>query len=332
MEEEAGAGGPSGLTSGVWVPLGSCKRAPEKYHASAEEMQKARNKVAMLAAEAGDEAEDVPMEGGEEEGEENKVDEAAEEEEDDEESDESEGANLEIPLQGADVQNIESDDESELNDLQVMPDDMVFLCAHQRTNGSSTLEVYVYDDEHENVYLHHDIMLPAIPLCVAWASSGRKKDGTAVEGGSFAAVTTFLPFIEVWDLDIIDAPDPAITLGGCKRPSDNYRAKNLTASSLKKNSHKDSVLCARWNPGVKKVLASGSADNTVKLWDLHTGENLLTATHHQVCGRRTTKTAKKTGEVRTGLRIIRVERGHFFVVTIGCRLERRTLTACLGGD
>ena len=235
---------------------------PEKYQATEQEMARARNKAAMLAAEA--EVQDAEMENdpeGEEdilddgarhhvEGAELEMDEEDEEEEDDD--DDYDGPTLDMPTQGVDgVQNIESDDESEINDLQIKPEDCVFLCTHQRQTGLSSLEVYVYDDERENIYLHHDITLPAIPLCVSWSRHGRK-GSEAIEQGSFASVSTFLPFIEVWDLDVTDSPDPCVTLGGCKTASDNYRAKTLSPNMLKKSSHKDAVLCTRyvWRHGV----------------------------------------------------------------------------------
>eukprot|EP01059_Diplonema_ambulator_P007005 TRINITY_DN16556_c0_g1_i1.p1 TRINITY_DN16556_c0_g1~~TRINITY_DN16556_c0_g1_i1.p1 ORF type:complete len:613 (+),score=223.77 TRINITY_DN16556_c0_g1_i1:44-1882(+) len=217
---------------------------------------------------------EIPDEEGEGEGE------GKAEEEEEEDSDY--GPTLDVPVQGAEgIHEIESDDESEIEDLQIKSDDLVFMCTHQRQTGNSALEIYVYDDEQDNIYLHHDITLPAIPLSVAWSSHGRGKDGAAMEDGSFAAVTTFLPFIEVWDLNILDAPDPTVTLGGCKRASDNYRAKTLTPSMLMKSSHKDAVLTAKWNTEVQKVLASGSADCTVKLWDLVTGDNLHTFKQHE---------------------------------------------------
>eukprot|EP01060_Flectonema_neradi_P040273 TRINITY_DN910_c2_g1_i1.p1 TRINITY_DN910_c2_g1~~TRINITY_DN910_c2_g1_i1.p1 ORF type:complete len:444 (+),score=103.24 TRINITY_DN910_c2_g1_i1:45-1376(+) len=273
MEE---AGGPAGLTSGVWIPIGASKAVPEKYVPSSEEMERARGKVAMMAAEAGDGDEDENMDDEEFE--------EIEEIDDDDDFNSDDGPTLEVPLQGTaeGIADIESDDESEMDDLHIKNSDMLFMCTHQRHNGEPSLEVYIYDDSNQNIFLHHDIPLPAIPLCVTWCGAGYKADNEgSISSGSYAAVTTFLPFIEVWDLDVIEAPDPVVTLGGCKRTSDNYRSKTLTSRELKKSSHQDSVLCARWNPGVRKVLASGSADLTVKLWDLATAENLHTFKHHQ---------------------------------------------------
>ena len=211
--------------------------------------------MAMLAAEAEDGG-DVEDAEECEEFEENEVDgeeapgagdNGDDDDDDDADDGEYDGPTLNVPVQGAEgVHDIESDDASDIADMEIKTDDCVFLCTHQRKTGLSSLEVYVYDDDKENIYLHHDIMLPAIPLSVAWSKVGRKENAPCNEG-SFAAVTTFLPFIEVWDLDITDSPDPCVTLGGCKRESDNYRAKTLSQSLLKKTSHTDAVLCAKYD-------------------------------------------------------------------------------------
>ena len=65
--------------------------------------------------------------------------------------------------------------------------------------------------------VHHDFALPAFPLAVEWMDCPPRplEAGAGAEGvGSFAAVATFLPGIELWDLDVADAMEPIAELGG----------------------------------------------------------------------------------------------------------------------
>jgi periodic tryptophan protein 1 len=71
--------------------------------------------------------------------------------------------------------------------------------------------------------------------------------------GNFCAVGTFDPAIEIWNLDVVNALEPSCILGGKQEKSD---------------SHTGAVMTLSWNQVHKHVLASGSADNTVKLWDV----------------------------------------------------------------
>jgi hypothetical protein len=78
------------------------------------------------------------------------------------------------------------------------------------------LQVWVYEEADEvggpsNLYVHHDILLHAFPLSVAWTDCspiGR------VEAGNFAAVGTMSPGVEIWDLDVTDSVEPIASLGG----------------------------------------------------------------------------------------------------------------------
>ncbi|KAF3358071.1 Deoxyhypusine synthase [Verticillium dahliae VDG1] len=100
---------------------------------------------------------------------------------------------------------LQDDDEDEdRDDMQILATDNLLLAA-KIEDELAHLEVYVYEDAADNLYVHHDIMLPAIPLCVEWLDipvqkQGVEKDATA----NFVAVGTMDPDIEVWDLDTID--------------------------------------------------------------------------------------------------------------------------------
>ena len=62
-----------------------------------------------------------------------------------------------------------------------------------------------------NLYVHHDIMLPAFPLCVEWINYKPGQESSNI--GNFAAIGTFDPQIEVWNLDFVDKAFPDVILG-----------------------------------------------------------------------------------------------------------------------
>ncbi|OWB54841.1 hypothetical protein B5S28_g700 [[Candida] boidinii] len=211
---------------------------------------------------------------------------------DDEEDDDEEGNNgqdyLTLPT--------ETDITEEKAELQVYPTDNMIL-ATRTEDDISYLDVYVYDDgagapqgaeEEEgdrldpdvakglvregNLYVHHDLMLPAFPLCVEWMSfkpNGVNDDSNI---GNFAAIGTFDPTIEIWNLDCIDKAFPDVILG--ENEMLNNKSSGKKKNNKKKKSahvlthHTDAVLSLSHNKVFRNVLASTSADATVKLWDL----------------------------------------------------------------
>jgi periodic tryptophan protein 1 len=170
----------------------------------------------------------------------------------------------------------------------------------------ASLEVQVYDQKTGNIYVHHDIPLPAFPLCVA---HGQVTAGGVV--GNFCAVGTFEPGIEIWNLDVINALEPSCILGGDDTSAaDEWMRQQMMNSSgshigaggaqngacsrrsettgLRPGSHTDAVMALSWNTIHGQVIASGSADKTVKLWDVtqagidYSGKcSATTFTHHR---------------------------------------------------
>ncbi|KAI1252963.1 hypothetical protein MGN70_005170 [Eutypa lata] len=181
----------------------------------------------------------------------------------------------------------EDDEEDDREELQILATDNLLLAAKVE-DELAHLEVYVYEDEADNLYVHHDIMLPAIPLCVEWldlpvAKAGVDKDATA----NFVAVGTMDPDIEVWDLDTVDCMYPNAILGQGGNPRDEEKKKRKKKKSKKANDeyHVDAVLSLAANRKHRNLLASASADKTVKLWDLNTAKCAKSYSYHtdKVC-------------------------------------------------
>ena len=155
------------------------------------------------------------------------------------------------------------------------------------------LEAYVYEDDADNLYVHHDIMLPAIPLCLEWLDMPpRDPGGDSSSRGNYIAVGTFDPDIEIWDLDMVDSMYPNAVLG----PSGQLTAEGDPLKGAKKKGrkkskrarddyHVDAVLSIAANRQHRNLVASSSADKTIKLWDLNTAQCAKSYSYHtdKVC-------------------------------------------------
>ncbi|KAG8741753.1 hypothetical protein FRC10_002531 [Ceratobasidium sp. 414] len=172
------------------------------------------------------------------------------------------------------------DEEAERAELQVQPTDNMIVTA-KTEDEVSHLDVYIYNDDDENLYVHHDVLLPSFPLCLEWLDfppNTSTTPSTATPGqGNFVAVGTFEPEIEIWSLDTTDAIYPSLILGRPDKSAAHVpkplgtgkkKRKQVKARELSTAYHVDAVLSLSWNRAHRNILASASADTTVKIWDL----------------------------------------------------------------
>lgn len=182
--------------------------------------------------------------------------------------------------------NSDDDSGSEAEEMTILPTDGVLVAARKGEDDFSTIQVYVYEEENGNVYEHHDITLPAFPLCVEWLGLPLRNSPEK----NFLAVGTFEPAIEIWDLDTLNVMEPLASLGGVlvtedpreekKKKKKGKKKKNKPVEQFVEGSHTSAVLSLGWNRCHEVLLASGSADCTVKVWDLSAASCAHTFTPH----------------------------------------------------
>jgi periodic tryptophan protein 1 len=136
--------------------------------------------------------------------------------------------------------------------------------------------------------VHHDLMLPNFPLCLEWldfpAASSASHSNAMADAlppvrsfGNYIAVGTFDPEIEIWSLDVVEAMYPDMVLGRPDKTAAHVptplgtgkkKRKKTKKRAISSAHHVDAVLSLSWNKTHRNLLASASADHTVKLWDL----------------------------------------------------------------
>lgn len=82
-------------------------------------------------------------------------------------------------------------------------------------------------------------------------------------------VGTFSPEIEIWNLDSENC-EPVAVLGEAQDPKKMAKKgkKTLQVESISQTTHTDAIMSLSLNPFQKEYLLSGSADKTVRIWDL----------------------------------------------------------------
>ncbi|XP_054271896.1 periodic tryptophan protein 1 homolog [Macrosteles quadrilineatus] len=150
------------------------------------------------------------------------------------------------------------ENDSDKEDDEIKPNDNLIAVGHV-TGDISVLEVYVYNEEDNDLYVHHDIVLPTVPLALEWLSNIPGSPSS----GNYLAMGGMTPEITIWNLDLVNILEPTVKLGRfSRRKKDRHR----------NHGHRDAVLDLAWNTKMPHILASGSVDRTVLLWDLATAK------------------------------------------------------------
>lgn len=157
--------------------------------------------------------------------------------------------------------------------VEIRPQDHVFVAASAEEDVCN-LELYVFDEDDADMYVHHDAMVSAYPLCIEWISSvstGRE--------GSFAAIGLMDHTIQLWDLDAMGAMEPCMMLSEGKKASSKKAGKTKRKQKAA-TAHDAPVLAIHGSSFNRNVLASASADESVKVWDVSENSCVHKYTHH----------------------------------------------------
>ena len=141
--------------------------------------------------------------------------------------------------------------------FQVYPEDN--LIAVGKVHGDfCNLEFYLYNEQDENLYCHHDILLGSFPLALEWLDY----DPGDAAPGNLVAMGTMQPDIEIWDVDVIDSIEPAYVLQGTyltkssaatlcvRRPPPGQHFENMTLWRMKSMMTPPPLPCGEWRCGL----------------------------------------------------------------------------------
>ena len=154
------------------------------------------------------------------------------------------------------------EDDDEREELEVLPTDNLIVVAKTQ-DEISQIEVYVYDESQENLYAHHDLMLPNFPLCLEWLDfppAGSPSTSQKKEFGNYIAVGTMDPEIEVWSLDMLEGMYPDTVLG---RPDKTTAHVPVPLGTGKKKKKKSTRLRPRGGEVSGHGLEKGVVDSDV---------------------------------------------------------------------
>uniref|UniRef100_A0AAF5DG21 Uncharacterized protein n=1 Tax=Strongyloides stercoralis TaxID=6248 RepID=A0AAF5DG21_STRER len=176
--------------------------------------------------------------------------------------------NTEEPLLISGITKFKEDDPYLTNPDEEDPEDLADLEVRENEN----IVAYVINDlddsevvytNFNNVTFHNYVrtsnFLHKCPLVIKYVHPGaNEKDGNL----TLVAIGFYEPVIELWDVNMINSAGPIITLG--KELSKKQRKSKDNYNST----HVDAVTTLSWNQNMPHILASGSIDKRVILWDI----------------------------------------------------------------
>lgn len=141
----------------------------------------------------------------------------------------------------------DSEDEAEEREEILIRDTDRILMAGRIEGEYSSVEIYVFEPETSNFFVHHDFQLIAFPTCLEWLGMNFfGVEQQQVTKGNFGIVAQMDPSIEIWDLDIKDPVQPMFVLKG----NESF-VTTMKLHSVRNN-----------------ILISGYENGDVVLWDL----------------------------------------------------------------
>lgn len=102
-----------------------------------------------------------------------------------------------------------SDSSEDKDDFMIRNTDSILVTASAEDDHSN-LEIYIYDHKTSDLYVHHEIILGSFPLCLEWLPTWNGQKTNHV------IVGTFLPEIEIWNLDS-EGVEPTAVLGSLEK-------------------------------------------------------------------------------------------------------------------